>query len=348
MHAAPRSTFLPVLPRFLALILVASGMLTGCRDEKPTPGAPVKTGVRVVIFADSLVPPMRNYQTILLQRLIRTRPRMEVLTYDAAGDAGRQIEQVRHVTSEGADFIMIFPQDAAKLAPVLREALVKGSRVFAFSEDVPEDACTCSISSDDRRLGQLAGDFVVSALKTKAAAEGRPAPVGRVVLLRGDEDGLASSRRAEGFLQSLEKVPGVVLVHDAPGNWNEKDAATRTKEALRMQKQFDVIYAQNDSMALGAGRAVREFSVEAREAMLIVGTDGVPGKGAGVDMVLKGEQEATVYSPPLVDLAWREMQALLDNPGHRPRPRILVKPFMVTQENAPRLQQQGIPLPETE
>ena len=348
MRYALRSTPTAVVRRILALTFVAAGLLTGCRDEKSMPDATGGSGVRVVILADSLVSPMRNYQTILLQRLVRTRPRMEVVTYDAAGDAERQMKQVRHVTGEGADFIMVFPQDAAALTPLLREALAKGSKVFAFSADIPEDACTCSISSDDHRLGQIAGEFVVSALKTKAEGEGRPTPVGRVVLLRGDEDGLASSRRAEGFCQSLEKFPGVVLVHDAPGNWNESDAATRIKEALRLQKQFDVIYAQNDSMALGASKAVREFSVEARESMLIIGTDGVPGKGAGVDMVVRGDQEATIYTPPLVDLAWREMQALLDSPGYRPKPHAMVKPFIVTTENAPQLQQRGIPMPDLE
>lgn len=339
----------PALAQMVQVVtVVAFSMLTGCRDGEPLPDAADKSGVRVVILADSLVSPMRNYQTILLQRLVRTRPRMEVLIYDAAGDAERQIQQVRHATGEGADFIMIFPQDAAQVAPVLRDALAQGSKVFAFSADIPEDACTCSISSDEHKIGQIAGDFIVSALKTKAAGEGKPAPSGRVVLLRGEELGLASSRRAEGFLQSIQKYPGVVLVHDAPGNWNENDAAARIKEAIRLQKQFDVIYAQNDPMALGAGKAVREFSVEARESMLIMGTDGVPGKGAGVDMVLRGEQEATIYTPPLVDLAWREVQAILDDPGHRPKPRATVKPFLVTHENAPPLQQRGIPMPDVE
>ena len=56
-----------------------------------------------------------------------------------------------------AAFIMVFPQDAEKLTPVLREVMAGGVRVFAFSSDIPEDACSCAVSTDERTLGRIAG-----------------------------------------------------------------------------------------------------------------------------------------------------------------------------------------------
>lgn len=333
----------------LALTLV---LTSGCGHEEPDKGRTGagrgKQGIRVAILVDSAVNPMRNYQSTLLEKLIRSRPRMEVSAVHAGGDAGVQARQVRDAARNGADFLMIFPQDPGKLAPILREVMAGGVRVFAFSADIPDDACTCAIFADERRLGQTAGNYIVSALKTKAQAEGRPEPVGRVVLLRGDEDGVASAKRAEGLLDALKTAPGVVLVHDAPANWNETDAAARIQEALRLQKQFDVIYAHNDIIATGASKAVRASSVEARESMLILGTDGVPGKGAGIEMVIRGDQDATVCNPPLVDVAWREVETMLDNPAHTPKKRREVKPFIITLENAPQIQQRGLPRPDTE
>jgi ABC-type sugar transport system substrate-binding protein len=255
---------------------------------------------------------------------------------------------VREAIQARAAFLMVFPQDAAKLAPVLREAVAGGARVFVFSQDMPEDAGTSAIFTDERKLGQIAGEYVVSALKAKAQAEGLPVPTGRVVMLRGDDDNAACQRRAEGFLSALQPYPGIVLVHDAPADWNEKSAGDRAREALRIQKQFDVIYAQNDLMAAGAAEAAREISAEARDTMLILGTDGVPGKGTGVAMVINGELDATVYQPPLVDIAWREMQAMLDQPETAVRKRIQAKPFMITPENAARVQRVGLPEPVTE
>jgi ABC-type sugar transport system substrate-binding protein len=310
------------------------------RKEAPT--------TRVAILADDVADPMRHYQLTLLEKLIRTRAHMEVTTAHAGGDAEVQIRQVRESVQAHAAFLMVFPTDAEKLAPGLREAVTAGARVFVFSPQVPEDACTTAIFTDERRLGEMAGEYVASALKTRAQAEALPAPKGRVVMLRGEEENPRCQLRAEGFLSAIQPYPGIILVHDAPADWSEKSAADRTREALRIQKQFDVIYAQSDRIAAGAANAVRESSKDARKAMLIIGTDGMPGKGSGVAMVISGELDATVYQPPLVDVAWREMQSLLDKPDTVVPKRIQPKPFLITPENAARIQRDGVPLPEAQ
>jgi ABC-type sugar transport system substrate-binding protein len=338
--AGPVSSF----ARIVLFILAFVGCV-GCKREQPDSRSPKPQVTRVAILADNLSNPMRNYQTTLLERLVRTRPRMEVSTVNAGGDAAVQSRQVRDAVSAGAAFIMVFPQDAEALAPALRDALSAGARVFAFSNNVPENACTSAIFTEESELGRVAGEYVVTALKAKAESESRPAVSGRVVMLRGDEESRACRERAEGFLSVIQSVPEIVLVHDAPANWIEQEGADRIREALRIQKQFDVIYAQNDFMAAGASKAVRESGTGLRESMLVVGTDGVPGKGAGVAMVINGELDATVYHPPLVDAAWQEMQALLDDAKTQIRKRILVKPFMITPENASSLQLTGLPSP---
>lgn len=352
IHRAPMWLFrshtvrMPAPLLQLALAALALVLPCSCGRKAPEPGA--SDMIRVAILADNNVNPMRNYQATLLEKLIRTRPRMEAATVHAGGDAEVQLRQVREAVQAHAAFIMVFPQDAGKLTPALREAMATGVRVFAFSADVPEDACTCALFTDERQLGQMAGEYIVSALKTKAQAEGQSVPTGRVVVLRGDEVSTASQESAEGFLKAIQPFPGIVLVHDAPADWSEKGGADRIREALRIQKRFDVIYAQNDLVALGASKAVRESSADARETMLILGTDGVPGKGAGIAMVISGELDATVYHPPLVDAAWPVMQSILDNAGVILRKRIQVKPFIITPENAARVQQAGLPVPDTQ
>lgn len=341
------SPVLPVTRLLQAVLALALVLASGCGRKDPEAG-PQRELTRVTILVENTLVPMRNYQTILLEKLIRTRPRMEVKTLRAGDDAAVQTRQVKEAVDAGAKFLLVFPQDAAALAPALREAMARGARVIVFSPDIPEDACTSAIFADERRLGQIAGDHVVAALKTKAQEDGLPAPAGRVVMLRGDEEGTASRRRAEGFVSAIQSLPGIVLVHDAPANWNEKDAADRIREALRIQKHFDVVYAQNDLIAAGASKAVREADAAARESMLIMGTDGVPGPGAGVAMVLSGELEATIYNPPLVDLAWAQVQTLLDEPAPTVPKRTQVKPFVIAPDNALPIQEAGLPEPEVE
>jgi ABC-type sugar transport system substrate-binding protein len=194
----------------------------------------------------------------------------------------------------------------------------------------------------------MAADFVLQALKAKAADEGRPATVGRVVQLRGDDESAAATERALGFIETLQREPGVVLVHDAPGGWDDKNAAARIQEALRLQKQFDVVYAHNDLMAAGAAKQLRETSVDTRESMLILGTDAVPGAEGGASLVNKGVLDATIFHPPLVDVAWREIERFLDDAGYAPKKRQKVKPILITPSNVANFERQSLPAPQVE
>ncbi|HSI62555.1 MAG TPA: substrate-binding domain-containing protein [Candidatus Saccharimonadia bacterium] len=315
----------------------------------PAPARGKKDGrVQVAILADSLVMPLRNYQCALLERLIQTRPGMAVTRYSAGGDAALQARQIRTAQAAGAKFIVIFPQHASIIAPAMREALEGGVRVIALSADMPEDAFTAAVSCDERRLGAMAADFVVQALKAKAADEGLPVPTGRVVQLRGDDENNTATERAKGFMEALLNEPGVVLVHDAPAEWNDKNASARIQEALRLQKKFDVVYAHNDLMATGAAKHLRDTSVEVRESMLILGTDAVPGDHGGAGLVNKGVLDATFYHPPLVDVAWREIERMIEDLNYTPKKRQKVRPVLITPSNAADFEQQSLPLPLTE
>lgn len=324
----------------------------------PPPPPPAKSVTRVAILADSAVDPMRNYQTNLLLRLIRTRPGMETSLVQATGKAAIQEHQIREAVAAQAAYLLIFPQDPVRILPALREALAAGTKVIAFSPDIPADACTCAIYTSDRDIGRMAGDYIAAALKLKATAENQIVPTGRIVILRTDEDSPSSQARATAFLDSLSVLPGAVLVHDAPVQWTDDSAMARTREALRLQKKFDVIYAQNDAIAAAASRTILDSANNPpstnpgaippadRQSMLILGTDGAPGRGAGLEMVVTGLIDATVCQPPLVDLAWREMQHLLSGAPAPLRRRTSVKPYLITPENAAKIQEQGPPEPE--
>jgi ABC-type sugar transport system substrate-binding protein len=347
---SPRMCLWHLLFFSLAVLTFAS-----CKPKDPQEqyGAPPSreakdSRIKIAILVDTPDIPLRNYQCALLERLIRTRPSMSVMTYGAGGDAAEQARQIRTAQTSGAKFIVIFPLKESVVSPALRGAVASGVSVIAMSAELPEDAFTASISCDERRLGSMAANFILKALKTKAADEGNPVPVGRVVQLRGDDEGSAATERALGFMATLQHEPGVVLVHDAPGEWNDKNAAARIQEALRLQKQFDVVYAHNDLMAAGAAKQLRETSVDTRESILVLGTDAVPGAEGGASLVNKGVLDATIFHPPLVDVAWRDIELVLNNPSHPFKKRQKVKPILITPSNAADFERQSLPAPQTE
>jgi len=134
-----------------------------------------------------------------------------------------------------------------------------------------------------------------------------------------------------------------VLVHDAPGNWNDVEAALRTQEASRLQMPFQIIFAHNDLMAKGAIKVAKESGV--RDSLLIMGVDGAPGTQGGMEMVRRGDLEATVYRPPLVDVAWTLLQQWLDNRDFAWPEKVQPKPFVMTMEDASKFTGKGLPEP---
>ncbi len=349
MKTAP-SFYLKILG---ASILFAFGLifLVGCDGSNSGTfsfkSKPEKR-LRFAISVDGLTNPMRNYQVALLERLIRTRPGIDLTLLDARGDMAVQGEQLKKMITDGVDYLFVFPQNVEVCVPIMRNAKIGGAIVVAFAEKVPADACTTSIYTEERHLGNVAGQYVLAALKKKAEDEGSAEVKGRLVQLTGIEDSLITRERSMGFLEAFKEAPGVKIVHEAAANWIEKDATERTKEALKLQKTFDVIYAQNDFMARGANVAMLEGGTLAREALFIIGTDGAIGKGGGIEMLMHGDIEATVYQPPLVDKAWELVKRTLDEPEFKIEKTYRMKPFVITAESAEDIMRKGLPAPELE
>lgn len=292
---------------------------------------------KIALCVDSLETPMRNFQQVILRRLVRAKAGMDLVSVQAGGRVDRQIEQLRAQAAAGAGIILVYPVEAAPLVPVLMELKAAGTLVLVFSHEIPEKACTAALFVDPAKIGTTAGRFVVSALRQKAADENRPEPVGRVVQITGPEGNPFSTAVSTAFQAALAMTPGVVLVHDAPANWAAEQAGQRFQDALRLQKKFDVVFCHSDFMAYGAARAARASQPPVRDSLLVLGIDGNPGTGGGLQMVVDSEIDATVHVPPLIETAWDVCLRALEDPAYVPKPRQEFTPQLATLEVAERL-----------
>ena len=85
----------------------------------------------------------------------------------------------------------------------------------------------------------------------------------------------ASILRLNGLRAAVSAHPDVVLEEVAPAGWSEDRAFTAGQEMLRRVPQASMVWAANDTMALGATRAVAELRSRALrfEPVLIGGVD---------------------------------------------------------------------------
>ncbi len=284
----------------------------------------------ILLLQDTRIP-FQQFQRDGLAMLVGRQKGCELTVHDAAGSAGQQADQFRTAITAKPSAIFVSPIDPPALAALIVEAKTAGIRVIGLDKRMLDEGCTSIVFTDQRRVGRLAAETVLDALKRKAAEEGATETTGRVVQIRGVEDAFPTNELAAGFEEELKKESGVILVHDAPADWKPENATARTAEAFRLQKQFDVIFAHNDALAMGAAKATIEAGE--RENVFIVGTDGLTGTKRGMELVRIGDIDATVVQPALVDFALQIILKLRDEPDFKPQPAYEVEPFAVVPKN---------------
>lgn len=298
-----------------------------------TPGLAAEDGrVEIILLLPDTRIALQEFQRNGLATLVGRQVGYKLTTHDAAGVVARQVEQFHQAIAVKPAAIIVNPIDPSSLAAVIVEAGTAGIPVIGLDKRMLNEGCASIVFSEQRLVGRLAGQTVLEALKRKAAEEGAVETTGRVLQLRGAEGGHASAEIAAGFSEALQSAPGVILVHDSPADWNVEKAAQRTAEAFHLQKKIDVIFAHNDAMAMGAAKAAE--TAGQRENILIVGADGLAGQKRGIDLVQRGELEATVVQPALVDLALQIILKLRSDKAFKPAPSYEIQPVVIVPKNA--------------
>ncbi|MCP5560231.1 MAG: substrate-binding domain-containing protein [Verrucomicrobiaceae bacterium] len=280
-------------------------------------------------------------QILLLQSLARASSGLTLQIADARGNTATQATQLQQAASAKAAAIIIQPVNALDLASDMQQAKAGGALILSLDAQSPNTACDAILFANQETLGKKAGELIVGALTQKAKDEGQTTVSGRVVELRGTDESPSCTARDRGLNAALAAEPGVILVHDAPTHWNPKDTLDRFQEALRLQKNFDVIYAHDDIIAQAAAEAAVAAGI--RENVFIVGTDGLGGEGLGIEALRNHHIDATFYQPYLVDLAWRIVERHQADPNFKPKPRYEFQTMLITPGTLDDLQRKGYP-----
>lgn len=221
-------------------------------------------------------------------------------------DNARQIEDIRNFIEEGVDLLVIAPNEAAPITPVVEEAYDRGIPVIVFDRKILSDKYTVYIGADNYEIGKAIGRYVVNMLQGK----------GNVVEISGLTGSTSAIDRHQGFVSAISPYPGIKLLGREDAGWLRSEAGQKMDTLLAHFPQIDVVYAQNDRMAAGAYAVARQKG-RAGE-MRFIGTDALSGEGYGVEQVLKGELDATFIYPTGGD---RVIQIAMDILNKRDFPR---------------------------
>ena len=145
------------------------------------------------------------------------------------------------------------------------------------------------------------GDFVEEGYRMVKWAGEYLKSIGRdeevnVVIMEGTTGASAQVDRTAGNLKALEEYPNMKLVGQQSGNFTRAEGQAVMESWLKSIDKIDVLFAQNDDMALGAIDAIKAAGLVPGQDIIIVGCDSVK---AAFEAIVAGDMNATIECTPL-------------------------------------------------
>jgi len=251
----------------------------------------------------------------------------EFVVLDAQGDAAKQASDVEDLIAQKVDIILVNPYDSDAIVPVTLSARDAGIPVMAV--DIPVAEAGYSIATcicDNVMLGYQLGEYAADKFNT---------PEVKVVVISGYPNGIDSRQRRHGFIEGfhakqLEKFAqtGLRIVHHGWGDYAREPANKTMEDAItRTNGDFDIVYCENDDMAIGALRAMESANITGK---MILGVDGLKEM---YELIRDGYTTATGRNSP-VELAAVSVQATHDYLNGKEIPEIIfTTPTVVEKKN---------------
>lgn len=198
-------------------------------------------------------------------------------------DSECQIRQIDSLVAEGIDLLIVSPNEAKQLTPVVEKVYALGIPVVVVDRKILSDKYTAFIGADNRVLGYDVGSFVNAHLNE----------AGSVVEFTGQMGATAAQERHEGFVQALNQAPKVKLVAQVEAGWEGNQVDRQLDSLFDKGIIPDIIFAHNDRMGVKIHRAATRLG----HPVSVVGIDGLATPDGGLSNVERGELAASFVYP---------------------------------------------------
>ena len=225
-----------------------------------------------------------NNELMAAQHLFEEDVEVEILNCFDRSDV--QVRQIDSLSMGGVDLLVVAPNEYEEVAPALRHAKERGVPVILFDRKADTDNYTAFIGGDNVAVGRLAATCAA-----QLAAQTANRNVLEITALQSTSP---SRDRHKGFEEGMAQYPGVNY-ECIFSNWDDHRTDTIMREALKSDRRPDVVFCHSDFMARGASWAVKDAGLEGQ--VKIIGVDGLPGPGEGIEGVEQGWLAATCVYP---------------------------------------------------
>jgi len=228
-----------------------------------------------------------HWREIMLEEMKRElsfHPDITLLYKQAGGNTQLQIKQVKEFLSQRIDLLIISPNEAQPLTPAVEEAYKKGIPVIVIDRKIASGLYTSFVGSDNYEIGRMAGEYAVNLLKGKGN-------ILEITILPGSSPAI---QRHKGFTDAIKKTSSLNLLAEINGEWLKQNENDKVAAIINQYPVVDLIFARNDYLSLKIANLYKGKGINKPP---IIGVDGLPGKGEGMQLVSDKVITATLLYP---------------------------------------------------
>jgi galactofuranose transport system substrate-binding protein len=249
---------------------------------------------------------------------------IKLIQRNANANVSQQNTDIQDMIAQGAKVLIVAPENSDGLAPALNQAKAKHIPVLTIDRTVTGTQCKDFIGfigSNFSGQAKIAADDLGGALKGK----------GDVAVLQGTSGNNVATDRTTGFNNEVKaKFPGMKIVASQTANFDQATGQKVTAQILQSNKNLKGIYAENDTMALGAIQAIRAAGKTPGKDIKVVSIDGIK---QAVQYVVNGTMVADVETNPRFGpLAFGALQNFYSTKGVQAN--VIIKDHHFTASNA--------------
>ncbi len=289
----------------LTLLVGCGGGSTASNGGGASSGKTYNVGVAIYQFDDNFMTLYRNE----LKSYMEEQGKKNGVTYnitivDGKNDMAEQTNQVENFITQKMDVIILNLVQTSSADTVIDKVVAAGIPLVLINREplgdngdesykgILDNPNVCYIGADARQSGTFQGE-IVAELPDHGDINGD----GEVayVMIEGDPENVDAQYRTEYSIKALEDAGiKVKKLDDQVGNWKQEKGQEIAANALTQYgKDVEVIFCNNDAMALGAAAAITAAGRKVGEDIYLLGVDALE---ECVQMVENGEMTGTVLN----------------------------------------------------
>lgn len=260
-------------------------------------------GVAIYQYNDNFMTLYRQEIENYFKTLETDTVKYAITMADGKNDMGEQTNQIDTFIAQGMDVIILNLVQTSSAEVLIDKIVGAGIPLVLINREplgdtdesypgILDNPTVCYVGADARQSGTYQGE-IVAELENHGDMNGN----GTIdyVMIEGDPENIDAQYRTEYSIKALEDAGLTVnKLVDNVGNWDQTKGQEIAAAALAQYgDEIDVIFCNNDAMALGAAAAIDAAGRVVGEDILLLGVDALD---ECQEMVANGTMTGTVLN----------------------------------------------------